>query len=75
MGLRCIREERARAAREEAARYSKEAMAAAAGVSLPKYDRLEERPGTMTMEQASRLAEWLGCGTEDLLAAPEAKIN
>lgn len=72
MGLREAREVRAKAARMEAARWTKEAMAAAAGVSLPKYDRLEERPETMTVEQAHRLAEYLGTSPEALLHGPRA---
>lgn len=67
MGLREIREERASAAKAEAARYSKEAMARAAGVSAPTYDRLEEDPERMTLGQARALAEHLGTTPEALL--------
>lgn len=67
MGLRKAREERMAAAKAEVARYSLEACAKAAGVSVPTYLKMEADPrGTVTDEQKERLAEHFGCTVRSL---------
>lgn len=61
-GLKSIRT----AKRDEAKRFSQEAVAAAIGVSKPKYIRMEEDPSTITRGQADKLADYLGCEVEDI---------
>lgn len=66
-GLRAIRRQRA----SEARRYTAKATAAAMGVSAPTYRKWEEHPESLTMEQAARLADYLGCRIDDLFYLPE----
>lgn len=54
----------------EAHRYTVKATAEAMGVSRPTYVRWEEHPERMTMEQARRLADYLGCSVDDLFYLP-----
>lgn len=61
-GLKNIRTAR----REEAKRFSQEAIAAAIGVSRPKYIQMEEDPSTITRGQADKLADYLGCSVDDI---------
>lgn len=56
-----------REAKHQAARqYTQGAMARVAGVSVPTYRRLERNPENFTKAQAERIAEHLGCKTEDI---------
>lgn len=66
-GLRAIRQERA----SEAHKYTAKATAEAMGVSRPTYMKWEAHPEKMTMEQASKLASYLGCSVEDLFYLPK----
>lgn len=61
-GLRAIRQERA----SEARRYTVKATAEAMGVSRPTYMKWEAHPEKMTIEQAKKLASYLGCQVDDL---------
>lgn len=61
--LRALREER----RADAKRYTLEAMAEAAGVSVPTYLQLEEHPERLKLGQAERLARHLGVTVAELL--------
>lgn len=61
-GLKNIRE----AKRAEAMRYSQSAVAAAIGISKPKYIRMEKDPSTITRGQADKLADYLGCDVDDI---------
>ncbi len=65
-GLRAIRKERA----SEARRYTAKATAQAMGVSAPTYRKWEERPESLTMEQARKLSDYLGCRIDDLFNLP-----
>lgn len=65
-GLRAIRQERA----SEARRYTAKATAQAMGVSAPTYRKWEAHPENLTMEQARKLADYLGCRVEDLFYLP-----
>jgi DNA-binding XRE family transcriptional regulator len=49
-----------------ARRYTVAATARAMGVSRPTYQKWEEHPEKMTIEQAHRLADYLGCSDADL---------
>lgn len=66
-GLKAIRSNLMAAARRK---YSAEGVARAMGVSAPTYHKWEEHPERMTMEQARRLADYLGCHVEDLFYLP-----
>lgn len=66
-GLRAIRQERA----SEAHRYTATATAEAMGVSRPTYMKWEAHPEKMTMEQARKLASYLGCRVDDLFYLPK----
>ena len=65
-GLRAIRQERA----SEARRYTAKATAEAMGVSRPTYMKWEAHPEKMTIEQAKKLASYLGCQVDDLFYLP-----
>jgi|GEM_PF-5051621 len=65
-GLRAIRKERA----SEARRYTAKATAQAMGVSAPTYRKWEEHPESLTMEQARKLSDYLGCRIDDLFYLP-----
>lgn len=45
---------------------SAETLAAVAGISKPTYLKYEEHPEKFSYEQASRLAEYLGCDVSDI---------
>ncbi|EUB32942.1 helix-turn-helix transcriptional regulator [Olsenella uli] len=64
--LREIRQERA----QETRRYTVAATARAMGVSRPTYQKWEEHPEKMTIEQAHILADYLGCSIEELFYLP-----
>lgn len=59
-GLKELRESRRGA-------YTQEGAAAAIGVSVPTYRKLERNPGLLTMEQAGKLAAYLGCDVSEIL--------
>lgn len=67
VGLREIRE----AKMAEAKRYTIKAAARAVGVSCPTYAKMERDPSRMTMAQAERAAELLGCDVEELFYLPD----
>ena len=57
-----LREEKQLTARQ----FTQSAMARIAGVSVPTYRRLEQNPENFTKAQAERIAEHLGCKTDDI---------
>ena len=65
-GLRAIRKERA----SEAHRYTAKATAQAMGVSAPTYRKWEEHPERLSVGQARKLADYLGCSVDDLFYLP-----
>lgn len=75
MGLKEIREGRAKAARAEAARYSQQALAEVLGVTPARVSQMEADPGSIRLEQAQRLAEYLGTTPEALLPARGPQLN
>lgn len=66
-GLRSIR----RAKAEEAHRYAAATVAKAMGVSRVTYAKWEEHPEKMSVGQARKLADYLGCSVDDLFYLPE----
>lgn len=56
---------------EEARKYSTVAVAKAMGVSRPTYAKWEEHPESMTLDQASKLADYLGCKVSDFFYLPD----
>lgn len=66
MGIRDIRISKLNQARK----YSAAHMAKAIGVSRQTYAKLEEHPERMTLEQARRASELLGCSTDELFYLP-----
>ena len=54
------------ARRQESKQYTQGALARVAGVSVPTYRRLEQSPENFTKAQAERIAEHLGCKTDDI---------
>ena len=65
-GLKEIRRNRA----DNARRFSVVAVSKAMGVSRPTYMKWEDHPETMTLEQATRLADYLGCDVSDFFHLP-----
>ena len=59
--LKSIREKRRDAAMKEASRFSQETMAAELGMSVPTFKYLEENPLSMSVEQLTKVCEYLGC--------------
>ena len=51
---------------QESKQYTQGALARVAGVSVPTYRRLEQSPENFTKAQAERIAEHLGCKTDDI---------
>lgn len=45
--------------------YSQEQVASVIGVSAPTYRKLEENPELLTLEQAEKLAIYLGCDQKE----------
>ena len=67
VGLKEIRE----AKMAEAKKYTIKAAARAVGVSCPTYTKMEKDPSRMTLAQAERAAELLGCEVDELFYLPE----
>lgn len=61
-GLKELRESRRGA-------YTQEGVAAVIGVSVPTYRRLERNPGLLTIEQARKLAAYLGCDMSKIFSS------
>lgn len=70
MGIKALRTNRLSAARRTAHKYTVTGAAAAMGVSEPTYRKWEEHPELLTRKQADRLAEYLGCSTEEVFYLP-----
>lgn len=68
MGVREIRERRKAEAMAGARRYDKQTMCELLGITYPTWCKLEDDPGRMTVEQASKVASHLGVSVEDLFA-------
>lgn len=68
VGLKAIRESRML----ECKRFTQAEAAGVAGVSVPKYRKLEENPQDITMAQAKALADYLGCSIEDVFVQSDA---
>ncbi len=49
------------------ARYSQREVAEHLGVSRPTYIKMEQNPGTITMEDAHKLAEFFGMSVDDIV--------
>lgn len=60
--LKELREQR----KSESKRFTLEECAEVAGVTKPTYMKLEKHPELVTVQQAERLAEHLGCSIEDI---------
>lgn len=51
-------------------RYTLDEIAGYMGVSKPTYLKWERDPESMTVAQAKKLAEYFGCGVEEVLSVP-----
>jgi transcriptional regulator with XRE-family HTH domain len=51
---------------------TKAAVCSAIGVSRPTYDRYEENPDSMTVEQAKKICEFMGYTPDQIFFAPDA---
>lgn len=56
-----------------AARYSQEVVAGYLGISRPTYAKMEKDPGTVTVEDAQKLAKLFGVSVSDLFFSKDYK--
>lgn len=52
--------------KSESKRFTLDECAAVIGVTRPTYMKLEEHPELVTVEQAEKLANHLGCSVQDI---------
>lgn len=71
MSFATVRERLQNAAKREVKHYSKQTLATLLGVSLPTYYKLEISPELLSVEQAEKLAEHLGCSVERVYSREE----
>ena len=55
--------------------YSQEQVASAIGVSAPTYRKLEENPELLTLEQAEKLAIYLGCDQKEFFEQDDESVS